>query len=81
MDNADRAKMIEMRERQTVIDEHRRRDHAAAFMIEGMPHCCDCLGEIEAQRLAANPEAARCIECQTYYEQEQERQRRIGCQR
>ncbi|MDY6979204.1 MAG: TraR/DksA family transcriptional regulator [Pseudomonadota bacterium] len=70
-----------MRERQTAIDEHRRRDNAAAFVIEGVPHCCDCLGEIEARRLAACPNAARCIECQTYYEQEQDRQRRTGCRK
>jgi len=43
----------------------------AAYNIEGITSCCDCLDPIPAERLAAKPDAARCIECQLQYEKEQ----------
>ena len=41
--------------------------------LSGGPMCIDCEEEIGSARLAANPEAIRCIDCQTKLERRAKR--------
>lgn len=49
----------------------RRPDEAARHDAEGHQVCVDCLERIDPRRLAARPQAVRCLECQA----DEERQR------
>jgi phage/conjugal plasmid C-4 type zinc finger TraR family protein len=43
-------------------------DRATPLVIDGETCCCDCEVVIPEERLAARPDAARCIECQTAHD-------------
>ena len=64
-DLADKASFIEQRERDTALALHSRPvANEAPFAIEGRRVCLDCFEPIGRQRLKANPNAVRCVECQ-----------------
>lgn len=65
VDELDRAKVLEMREREASL---RRtlaagRETEAPRVIDGVRHCLDCGEPIDKERLAARPESVRCIDC------------------
>lgn len=68
-DAADRAQAREEQERMEAIERRREAaDRATAetpFEIEGTRVCLDCFDPISKKRLKANPQAVRCIDCQT----------------
>ncbi|MGX2039021.1 TraR/DksA C4-type zinc finger protein [Methylocaldum sp. MU1018] len=43
----------------------------------GLVVCLDCEAPIPVERLAANPCAVRCIDCQTEYDREQQNEARL----
>jgi phage/conjugal plasmid C-4 type zinc finger TraR family protein len=45
-------------------------DAIASVLQEGTPECIGCGDPIPAKRRAVAPFARRCIECQTFHEQE-----------
>lgn len=64
-DEADRAQAREERDRSEAIERAIAQPVVeAAFEIEGVRVCLDCFDPIAAPRLAANPTAVRCVECQ-----------------
>ena len=62
--------------------EQRQRDEALArqaevasvteqpFEIDGKRVCLDCVEPLLAERLDAKPDAVRCVECQTFHEEQ-----------
>jgi len=70
MDDADRAKVLEIAQRENAL----KRQLAAAEADEDQLHlngvvvCVDCLDPIGAERLRVYPEAVRCISCQQDHE-------------
>lgn len=75
-DLVDRAQAREEAEREAALERARDRAHEASretpFEIEGRRVCLECFEPIDRRRLKANPQAVRCLECQTT----QERRRR-----
>ncbi len=63
MDVFDRASELEQADQQRMIDRHRQRVQLPPVVIDGVPCCRDCEEPI-ADRLAVNPQACRCLECQ-----------------
>ncbi len=69
MDDADRAQRLEEQQRESALAargapaETPRTHHGARV-------CLGCDERIEAPRLAANPQAVRCTECQRRHEKE-----------
>lgn len=74
-DEADRAQAREERDRAEAIERAAAPASETPFEIEGVRVCLDCFDPIARQRLAANPAAVRCVDCQNDYER---RQRRHG---
>ena len=74
MDNVDRAKQSELRQRQAAVDAARTpSDNGEQLIVDGAVLCIDCREPIPEERLAAFPQAVRCVECKEYYEHEQAR--------
>lgn len=69
-DLIDRAQAFETREREAVIEAHRRRraGEAIAAAIGGDLTCVTCGDPIPAERRQALPHARRCVDCQTWEE-------------
>ena len=70
MDVVDKAQAAETRYRQRAIKQATEAPTDTHYIIEGVICCCDCLIAIPNKRLNANPNAARCIDCQQDYEQQ-----------
>jgi phage/conjugal plasmid C-4 type zinc finger TraR family protein len=65
MDDADRAKDLEMEHRRRSV-EHELASHIEReppLMINGVRCCVDCQEPIPAERLAARPDSVRCLVC------------------
>lgn len=61
MDHLDHAQALEERERDAAIERHRNRVTAPAATRTGR-NCVDCDEPIPSKRLAAHPQAIRCID-------------------
>ena len=69
MDILDRAKQTEMAERKRAISAQKEKaKEPVQNVVGGEVLCIDCDKSINEKRLAAKPEAARCIECQSFHE-------------
>lgn len=71
MDDLDRAKELEMRERQAALERAlaQGRETEAPLIIDGVRCCIDCGQPIPPARLAARPQSVRCIDCKQEREQ------------
>ena len=70
MDILDDAKKAEMEDCDRALANHFARTIEPAQDIEnGIVYCIRCGREVERERLAVKPNAARCVECQTIHEQ------------
>lgn len=67
-DLIDRAKDMEMRQRQTALDNVLNQSEPEQEIQDGTVVCISCATPIQKARLAAKPNAARCIQCQTIEE-------------
>ncbi|MFM5757781.1 TraR/DksA C4-type zinc finger protein [Aeromonas hydrophila] len=65
-DPIDRAQQLDAERTGRLIQSHRTRARP-----QGDGVCCDCDDAIPPSRLAAEPGAERCIECQTLYERKE----------
>lgn len=65
-DPVDRAQQLDAERTGRLIDAHRARPKPRGDGI-----CCDCDDAISPSRLAAEPGAERCIECQTLFERKE----------
>lgn len=72
MDDLDRAKVLEMRERQAALERTlaQGQETEAPLIIDGRRCCIDCGQAISPARLAARPQSVRCIHCKTKREQQ-----------
>jgi len=70
-DVVDHAKTLEMQQRKAALDAqlNNHPEPAQDKDEDGNVYCLDCVNLISEERLAAKPDAARCIECQTLLEQ------------
>lgn len=69
MDEADHAKVLETQHRERSINAALNRPkEAQIFDDKGNVICKDCRERLSKARLKANPQAARCVDCQTNYE-------------
>jgi DnaK suppressor protein len=69
MDILDRAKVLEIEDRQRAIAAQREKSKEPdQLIIDGEVLCIDCENLVSKPRLAAKPNAARCIECQSLKE-------------
>lgn len=68
MDIADRAQINEERERSRALAAQQVNRNEAPLEVDGTRVCLNCMEEIETSRLAANPRAVRCTDCQTIFE-------------
>lgn len=69
MDILDHAKQTEMADRQRAIAAQREKTKEPEQLIaDGEVLCIDCDRQVSKPRLAAKPNAARCIECQSTHE-------------
>lgn len=64
----ERAAELEERTRQAGIDEARAAPPEPPRERDGKRYCLDCDTTIEGARLAARPEAVRCVPCQERHE-------------
>lgn len=73
MDDADRAKDLEMSQRQTALADQQRRAMITdkPLVIDGQIHCRDCQEPIPLARLAVQPNSARCVTCKQTQENRQ----------
>ncbi|MBS4699353.1 TraR/DksA C4-type zinc finger protein [Aeromonas media] len=65
-DPIDRAQQLDAERTGRLIQSHQTRPRP-----QGDGVCCDCDDAIPPSRLAAEPGAERCIECQTLYERKE----------
>lgn len=68
MDDADRAKEIEILHRRAALEMAKRHPEPPQKITNGQVLCIDCDEPVQSKRLEAKPNAARCIECQCIYE-------------
>lgn len=68
MDDADRAKEIEMRDRRAALKMAKHHPEPAQQIIDDEVLCIDCDTPVSQERLKAKPNAARCIDCQSLHE-------------
>lgn len=68
MDTADRAQKFEERERSQALAAQQATATETPREVDGVRVCLGCEEEIELPRLAANPDAVRCMDCQTLFE-------------
>jgi phage/conjugal plasmid C-4 type zinc finger TraR family protein len=66
-DEADYASEREEIDRQEALARRAQKagQHEAPFEIQGRRVCADCFGPIAKKRLKANPDAVRCVDCQS----------------
>ena len=66
MDDLDRAKDLEIFQRDNALNAQKltAKEPPQDIDQDGNVCCIDCGDEVSRQRLAAKPNAARCIECQ-----------------
>ena len=72
MDDADRAKIIEQRDRQAALEAALNSDRtheAPRFDSAGNRICIDCGDKIPPDRIAVRPHAVRCVNCKQSLEQ------------
>lgn len=74
MDDADRAKQIEMRNERVALKIAQYHPEPPQKILNTEVICIDCDEPLATTRLTAKPNAARCIECQCIHEKK-ERQR------
>lgn len=67
-DLIDRAKEVEMRQRQAALDSVLLATEPDQDIQDGIVVCISCAAPIQEARLQAKPNAARCIHCQTIEE-------------
>lgn len=67
-DDADRAQEREQLFLARAMEQRQRPQTERPLVIEGVPHCRDCVEPLSRERIAAHPNAARCVECQTFHE-------------
>lgn len=71
-DDLDRAKDLEMKQRQAAVDAALSKpDHGpgeSQVMINDEVVCIDCYEPIPEKRLAIKPKAVRCVECKSDWE-------------
>lgn len=74
-DDADIAGAVEQRQRDEVLANQAAVNavHETPFDIEGKRVCLDCYEPIASKRLAANPHAVRCVECQNDHDRRAQR--------
>jgi DnaK suppressor protein len=67
MDDLDRAKELEMAQRQQALDNQRHRAQITEqpLVIDGVRCCIDCEMPIPPPRLAVQPESVRCVDCKS----------------
>lgn len=70
-DLLDHAKDLEMRQRQAALDKALQNNEPDQWIEDGQVLCIRCGVAITKERLAAKPNAARCIDCQQIEEQKQ----------
>lgn len=69
MDDLDRAKDLEMMQRDIALKNTlNRHQDKQQFDEAGNVICIDCAELISPKRLAAKPDAARCVDCKTAHE-------------
>lgn len=68
MDEMDHVQAINEQWTEGCLAQHKRRPTRQRAVKPGPIECEDCGTEIPAARLAAQPDATRCIECQRYFE-------------
>jgi len=70
VDDADRAKDYEMKDRNAALQAALKRDSLPAQRRNkrGEIICIDCEQRIEPERLAVRPEAVRCVSCKQEWE-------------
>lgn len=68
-DILDEAKELEIRHRQAALDNVLQRTEPEQQTLDGRIICIDCDSPIAHARLAAKPNAARCVHCQLIEEQ------------
>lgn len=68
MDEVDRAKVIEMRQRNAAIEMAKAKPEPPQNIVDGDVYCIDCDTLVGKQRLEAKPNASRCIDCQQIHE-------------
>jgi len=73
MDDLDRAKDLEMRQRADALAAQQRRAQITdePLMVNGQRLCLDCEEVIPAERLAVQPESVRCVPCKSIHERGQ----------
>ena len=64
MDQIDRAKELDQMHRTDALARHSNRAKEQPYLIDGLRCCPDCDDVITNERLTANPDAIRCVECQ-----------------
>ena len=69
-DVLDAAKDLEMHQRQQALAAQQQRAQEPPQDIDddGTVYCIDCMNIVSPERLAAKPDAARCIHCQHSHE-------------
>ena len=67
-DQLDEAQTLDEREREAIIARSRRPPGGIAHRPGVLRHCEDCGRAIPPERIAALPEALRCIDCQEAFE-------------
>jgi len=73
MDDVDRAKIDEQEHRNRSIKNSLNQPFPKQKIIDGVVLCIDCLETIPEERLKAQKDAARCVECKSIYEKKQMR--------
>lgn len=72
MDDADKAKEIEVQHRDRAIkqalDKPDRNYGEQPDIVDGVHYCIDCAEVISDERLAIKPDAVRCVWCKTLWE-------------
>ena len=73
MDDLDRAKDLEMHQREQAIKKALSTpDHdfgEQPDIVDGIHYCIDCAEEIVTERLQIKPDAVRCVYCKKIWEQ------------
>lgn len=76
-DAADRAQAIEEEDRADVLAARAAKMfHEEPRVVNGQRLCLDCDEPLSKKRLKFVPEAVRCVDCQKFHEEKQQRGRR-----
>lgn len=74
MDDLDRAKTLEIEQRQRAIQAALNApDHdygEKQDIVDGIHYCIDCGNDIPVERLAIRPSAVRCVDCKEIWEKD-----------